>query len=122
MKKKLENIKNSIIETHKLLWQFKWYILLYILFIFFIIYDILNPPAEDSPLWGSEAMEGNWVYTNRDVYIGNSYYLLTIALLLFFLGTSNLRNHPMLAKLIFFLPLFRGIAYILWEILKLKIL
>ena len=117
MKNKLENIKNSIIETYKLLCQFKWYILFYLIFISLIIYDILNPPAEDSPLWGSDALLDNWVYTNRDVYIGNSYYPLTIALLLFFLGTSNLRNHPLLARIIFLLPLLRGITYLLWEIL-----
>ena len=99
------SLKHNMMETFKLLWQFKWYIIVYLLFYYIIIMEYLDPPAKDSPIWGSEAMAGDWRYINQEVYIGSMKNVLMELLLLFLIGTSNMRNHPLLAKFIFLFPL-----------------
>ena len=96
--------------TFKLLQQFKWYILIYLIFYYALIVEYLNPPEENSPIWGSEAMQGSWNYINQKVYIGSMKDTSISFVLLFLIGTSNIRNHPLLAKLIFLYPLFGLIA------------
>ena len=92
-------------QTFKLLWQFKWYIVGYLIYYSIFIVEYFNPPEKDALIWGSEATEGAWNYVNQEVYIGSMRNNLTIFLLLFLIGTSNMRNHPMLAKIIFLSPL-----------------
>jgi len=104
-KKIIQQAKQSATETFKLLWQFKWYIIVYLLFYYIFIMEYLDPPAKDSPIWSSEAMEGDWRYINQEVYIGSMKNVLIELLLLFLIGTSNMRNHPLLAKSIFLFPL-----------------
>lgn len=101
-----QSLKKSIIETSKLLWSFKWYILVYLMFVIMMFDGYLNPPAKDSPIWGAEATKGDWMYFNQEVYIGSFKQSLISIMLFFFIGTSNMRNHPLLAKIIFLSPLF----------------
>jgi hypothetical protein len=100
-----EKIKQSAIETFKLLWQFKWSITVYLLFYSMFVAEYFNPPEKDALIWRSEAMKGAWNYVNQEVYIGSMKDTLIILLLFFLIGTSNMRNHPILAKLIFLSPL-----------------
>ena len=100
------SIKKQIIDTVKLLWSFKWYISVYLLFFLMMFEEYLNPPAANDKIFHAEATSQNWLYTNQKVYIESLKQGLMAITLLFFIGTSNMRNHPMLAKIIFLLPLF----------------
>lgn len=97
-------IKQNIYQTIKLLMKFKWYILFYGLFYCFFVMEYIYPPEKNSPIWGSEAMEGAWNYINQEVYIKSIEDSLIEFFLLFLLATSNMRNHPRIAKLILILP------------------
>jgi len=118
IKQMAQNIKNSITETFRLLWQFKWYIVAYLIYYSMFIAEYFNPPEKDALIWGSEAMEGSWNYTNQEVYIGSMKDTLIIFLFFFLIGTSNMRNHPLLAKIIFASPwiaILLGTLVIIWE-------
>lgn len=97
-------IKKNTSETFKLLWQFKWSIGAYLLFFCMFMAGYINPPEKNSPIWGSEATEGAWSYINQEVYLGSMRDDLIKLFLLFLVGTSNMRNHPLFAKLTFLSP------------------
>jgi hypothetical protein len=113
-----DKIKQNVSETFKLLWQFKWSVSVYLIFYYALIREYFNPPEKDSPIWGSEAMRGSWNYINQEVYIGSMWDALVIFLLLFLIGTSNMRNHPLLAKCIFLYPLIGIVLGLLVIIVK----
>ena len=94
----LTALKNTLIETKKTLWSFKWYILFYWVFNILPFYEYFNPPEKNSPLWGAEATEGNIYYLNQEIYIEGMKSACIIILLFFLLATSNIKNHPRLAK------------------------
>lgn len=94
----LTTLKNTLIATKKTLWPFKWYILFYWLFGSIFLGAYLNPPEKNSPLWGAEATEGNIYYLNQEIYIEGMKSACIIILLFFLLATSNIKNHPRLAK------------------------
>ena len=98
-------VKEHIVNTIKLLLDFKWYVALYSLFYFILIWGYLNPPTENDAIFNSEYTQGLWYYINQEVYIGNMQDLLIEFFLLFLIGTSNMKNHPTLAKLIFLSPI-----------------
>lgn len=104
IRQSMQAIKQCITETFKLLWQFKWYIAAYLIYYSMFIAEYFNPPEKDALIWGSEAMEGAWNYINQEVYIGSMKDTLIILLFFFLIGTSNMRNHPLLAKIIFASP------------------
>ena len=114
----INTIKKHIAETAKLLWSFKWYISVYLMFVIMMFDEYLNPPTKDSPIWGAEATRGDWMYFNQEVYIGSFTQSLIIIMLFFFIGTSNMRNHPLLAKIIFLLPLFALIIGLIMGIVE----
>ena len=99
-----EKIKQSVSQTFKLLWQFKWYIVGYLIYYSIFIVEYFNPPAADDPILNYEYTHGAWNYINQEVYIHSMKLYSIIDTLLFFIGTSNMRNHPMLAKIIFASP------------------
>ncbi len=105
----ITKLKQSLYETFQLLWQYKWYILVYLLFYMIVIWEHLDPPAENDPIFNSEAMRGSWNYINQEVYIGSSRDDLLYLLVLFLVGTSNMRNHPLIAKTIFLFPIIAAI-------------
>ena len=98
-------VKEHIVDTLKLLLDFKWYVALYLLFYFILIWGYLNPPIENDAIFNSEYTQGLWYYINQEVYICNMQDLLIEFFLLFLIGTSNMKNHPTLAKLIFLSPI-----------------
>lgn len=108
----LEKIKQSIAETFKLIWQFKWYVGLYLIYFIINICSLFNIPAADDKIFHTEATSQLWSYTNQEVYIGSLRLEIIILSLLFLLGTSNMRNHPILAKLIFLSSLFFGAIFL----------
>ena len=99
-----EKIKQSVSETFKLLWLFKWYIVGYLIYYSIFIVEYFNPPAADDPILNYEYTHGAWNYINQEVYIHSMKLYSIIDTLLFFIGTSNMRNHPLLAKIIFLSP------------------
>ena len=99
-----EKIKQSVSETFKLLWQFKWYIVGYLIYYSIFIVEYFNPPAADDQILNYEYTHGAWNYINQEVYIHSMKLYSIIDTLLFFIGTSNMRNHPLLAKIIFLSP------------------
>lgn len=101
-------IKRNLSETFKLLWQFKWYILFDFAFFLLLIKEYLNPPSINDPIWNSEAMLGAWNYQNQQLYVQSCKYSLIISALFFLIGTSNARNHPNIAKIIFLFPIYIG--------------
>jgi len=82
------------------------------LFIIFFVIEYFNPPAADDLIWGSEAMQGAWNYQNQQLYIQSCKYNLIISTLVFLIGTSNMRNHPKLAKIIFLSSLWFGAVFL----------
>ena len=103
-------IKETIISTCKLLKGFKWYVGFNLFFVFLVAANYIDQPAKDDPIFSAEAVSESWQYTNQEVYIGFSQMLLIIYILCFLLATSNMRNHPRLAKFLFLMP-FLGIYY-----------
>lgn len=100
----LEKIKQSITETFKLIWQFKWYVGLYLIYYIISCYTLIDIPAENAPILNYEYTRGAWNYINQEVYIGSMKLYFIIDTLIFLIGTSNMRNHPLLAKVIFASP------------------
>lgn len=106
-KQKLKSeIKETIISTYKLLKEFKWYVGFNLFFVILVAANYIDRPAKDDPIFSAEAVSESWQYTNQEVYIGFSQMLLIIYILCFLLATSNMRNHPRLAKLLFLIPWF----------------
>lgn len=107
--KQLPNtIKQTIKETFNLLWKFKWYISFDVIIFILLLSEYFNPPTAEDMIWKSEAINGMWNYQNQQVYMQSCKYGLIISVLFFLIGTSNMRNHPLLAKLIFLFPLYIG--------------
>lgn len=102
MKSKIYAVETT--ETFKLLWQFRWYIGLYLIYFIINISSLFNIPAADDKIFQTEATSQLWSYTNQEVYVGSLRLEIIILSLLFLLGTSNIRNHPKIAKFIFILP------------------
>ena len=108
IKQLARNIKNVIIETSKLLWQFKWYMFPYIAFYIVLLSFYLSPSPKQYNIWTNE----EWFVYDKSIYLALTKLMLVIFLLLFFVGTSNMRNHPILAKLIFLSSLFFGAVFL----------
>ena len=101
----IDRIKYSMVETCRLLWQFKWYIAIYPLIFICLIHEYFYPPAKDDPIFGSEAMSYAWNYVSQEVYIGS-------------LKNDLIFWLPLLAKFIFLLPLLWGILGLTIEFIK----
>ena len=99
-----DKVRQTMSQTFKLLWQFKWYIVGYLIYYSIFIVEYFNPPAADDPILNYEYTHGAWNYINQEVYIHSMKLYSIIDTLLFFIGTSNMRNHPLLAKIIFLSP------------------
>ncbi|MBQ7304384.1 MAG: hypothetical protein IJW75_05685 [Alphaproteobacteria bacterium] len=112
IKKYISMVKVSIIETLKLLFRFKWYVLVYLIFYFILYLDYLMPSPKNYFLWDS------WCVYDKQIYLAVTKLLLIIFALLFFVGTSNMRNHPRLAKFIFISPLLFGIINLVYAIIQ----
>ena len=104
MKFKIHTVEKSITVTFNLIWQFKWYAGLYLIYFIINIGSLLNIPTADDKIFNTEATSQLWYYTNQEVYVGSLRLEIIILTLLFLLGTSNIRNHPKIAKFVFILP------------------
>ncbi len=118
MRKYISIVEVNIIETLKLFFRFKWYVLVYLIFYFMLVFDYLNPPITDDPIFKFAYNGGLWYYANQKVYIGSMRDDLIIFLCIFLIGTSNMRNHPRLAKFIFISPLLFGIINLVYSIIQ----
>ncbi|MBR1649034.1 MAG: hypothetical protein IJ689_05490 [Alphaproteobacteria bacterium] len=98
----IQTARQSIRETFKLLWQFKWYIFPYILFYSVLSLFYLTPSPKQYYYWRDKS----WYEYNTESYLALTELMLIIFALLFFVGTSNMRNHPRIAKLIFLSSLY----------------
>ena len=104
MESAIQVVAKNITETFKLLWSFKWYVGLYLIYYFLCISLFFEIPEADDPIFRAEATSQLWYYTNQEVYVGSLKMKVSILSFLFLLGTSNMRNHPKIAKFIFILP------------------
>lgn len=103
-----EKIKQSVTETFNLLWQFKWYILPYIVSYIILMSFYFSHSPKQYNIWMNE----KWFVYDQSIYLALTKLMLVIFLLLFLIGTSNMRNHPILAKLIFLSSLFFGACFL----------
>ena len=108
IKQMTQNVKKVIIETSKLFWQFRWYIFPYFAFYIVLLSFYLSPSPKQYNIWMNE----EWFIYSQDIYLALTKLMLVIFLLLFFIGTSNMRNHPLLAKLIFLTSLFFSAVFL----------
>ena len=93
----LNIIKTNLLMTFRLLWQFKWYIFPYLLFYSILLIFYISPSPKQYNIW----MNKEWFIYNRQIYIALTELMLIIFALLFLIGASNMRNHPLMAKFIF---------------------
>ena len=100
----ISQIKQTFKDTLKTLWSFKWSVLCYWLFAYFPFLEYFDPPAKDDPIFKAEAMREDWTYLNYDVYHGTTKLHCIIVVLLFLIATSNMKNHPKLARFILLSP------------------
>lgn len=97
VQKFINDTKQAVVESFKLLWRFKWYILPYVIFYSYLWLNYMSPSPKNYCLWNNEV----WYNYNIQIYLAVTRLMLIIYALLFLIGTSNMRNHPRLAKLIF---------------------
>ena len=112
MRKYINVMKLNTVETLKLLFKFKWYILVYLIFYFMLCIDYLMPSPKNYFLWDS------WCAYDKQIYLAVTKLLLVIFSLLFLIGTSNMRNHPRLAKFIFISPLVFGAVNLVYSVIQ----
>ena len=79
-----EKIKQSVTETFKLLWQFKWYILPYIAFYIVLISFYLSPSPKQYNIW----MNKEWFVYDKSIYLALTKLMLVIFALFFLLGQA----------------------------------
>lgn len=97
IKKFAQAIKQNTFETFKLLKQFKWSISIYVLFYAILLSFYLSPSPKQYCIWNNE----DWFEFSFPLYLAITKLMLIIFALLFLVGTSNMRNHPVLARIIF---------------------
>ena len=100
----IPQIKQTLKNTIQTIKPFKWSVLWYFLCLFVLVLAYFDPPAKDDPILGYEYSKGAWNYINQEVYIGTFRLHLTIVILIFLLGLSNMKNHPKLARFILLYP------------------
>ena len=103
-----QNLKKSTSETANLLAQFKWYIFIYMIFYLNLFISYLIPSPKNYFIWNNES----WYTYDKYIYLEVTKLILVIFFLLFLIGTSNMRNHPKIAKLIFLSSLWFGAIFV----------
>lgn len=93
----INSIKKGIKESWKTLWPFKWYVCSYLFFYSILLVFYATPSRKQYFFWNNEY----WYHYNEPLYLAGMRLVLIIFLLLFLLGLSNIKNHPILAKMIF---------------------
>ena len=97
MKNVFISLKKQLIDIYKTLYPFKWYICFYLLFYSILIIFYLSPSCKHYFFWNNES----WYQFSVPLYLAGMRLVLIIFMLLFFLGLSSIKNHPILAKIIF---------------------
>ena len=100
----IEQLKTTLVESKKTLAPFKWSIGFYVLFLMWFVFQYIDAPRKDDPIFKCEETANLWYFTNYEVYIGSYKQFLTILFFIFFLALSNIKNHPRLARLILLSP------------------
>ena len=116
---KVEKIKQYFVDLKNLMWPFKWYILANIIIPLMVIHEYFFPPEADDPIFG-QGVGQPWNYANQELYIESAKFGIVICVLVFLLGTSNMRNHPRIAKLIFLSPWLFGVMHLLLVLLGIE--
>ena len=114
---KIENIKQYFIELKNLMLPFKWYIVAYMFVLSGPIHEYFFPPEANDPIWGSVVMYDSWNYANQEIYVESMKILILINFLVLLIATSNMRNHPKIAKLVFLSPWLFGLWHLLMVLL-----
>ena len=107
-----ENIKQYFVNLKNLLWPFKWYIAAYMFVLSGTIHEYFFPPEAGHPIWAHEARRGAWNYASQELYIESVKLGLMVDILILLIGTSNIRNHPKIAKLVFLSPWLFGLWHL----------
>ena len=98
------SLRQYFLSVIKLMRPFKWYMTFNGAYLFLLVFEYLNPPAKDDPIFGSVSTLDAWNYVNQEVYVESLKLAVIIFVLLFLLATSNMRNHPKIAKCLFLFP------------------
>ena len=104
MKKLLHTCFQMFKETKKILWPFKGTIFFYWLLAFLPFYEWINPPKKDDPIFRADIFLNDITYTNYEVYMAFTKLYCVIYALYFLLATSNIKNHPKLARILLLFP------------------
>ncbi len=118
MKKLLNTCRQALKETIKTLWPFKGLILFYLIMLYVFLHEWLNPPAKEDPIFKTDSTRDEWNYFNQEVYVGAVKLECIIMILLFLLATSNIKNHPKLARFLLLSPW----IYALFNLIKILLL
>lgn len=110
---KIERIKQYFVDLKNLIWLFKWYILANIIIPLMMLHEYFFPPVADDPIFG-QGVGQPWNYASQELYLKSVKFGMIISILVFLLGTSNMRNHPKIAKLIFLSPWLLSLWYMLF--------
>ncbi len=108
MKKLFHTCCQMFKETKKTLWPFKGYICLYLFFYTYLCLNYLMPSPKNYFFWNDEY----WYNYSPQLYLAGMELVLVIFLLLFFIGMSNIKNHPLFAKMIFLSSLFLAFLFL----------
>src|SRR5574344_361371 len=90
-------LKTHLLMTFRILWPFKCFLFPYLLFYSILLMFYLSPSPKQYNIW----MNKEWFIYNRQIDIALAELMLIIFALLFFIGTSNMRNNTLIAKCIF---------------------
>lgn len=118
MKNVAQYAKQWVVESLKLMKNFKWGIGSYCFYFWILLSEYFNPPAVDDPIFRAEAFRNLWAYTNYEVYMGSLVVDLKYACIFFLFAASNMRNHPKLATFLFWSPWILGIFNLIIECFK----
>ncbi len=63
------NLRQYLLSVIKLMRPFKWYMIFNGAYLFLLVFEYLNPPAKDDPIFGSVSTLDAWNYVNQEVYV-----------------------------------------------------
>ena len=79
------SLRQYFLSVIKLMRPFKWYMIFNGAYLFLLVFEYLNPPAKDDPIFGSVSTLDAWNYVNQEVYVES----LKLAVIIFAFSVGN---------------------------------